>query len=82
MAARLPRKVRRILHALDLAGRPLTAAELSRATCHGIGTVYVALDRLEEAGWITREQADGPSTYQLTDHGRTNAGLKPVKEQS
>ncbi len=82
MTAPLQREVRRILAALDLANRPLTTAELIRATCHTPGTVAFTLHRLERAGWITRSSPlSRPATYQLTDHGRHHASLKRQEQQ-
>jgi DNA-binding MarR family transcriptional regulator len=77
VSVQLQRKVRRILAALDLANRPLTMADLIRATCHTPGTVAFTLHRLERAGWITRSHApNARAVYQLTDHGRQNAGIQ------
>ncbi|MBP5918707.1 PadR family transcriptional regulator [Streptomyces sp. LBUM 1486] len=81
LPGRVPRRIRRILMAFHLARRPLTAADLIRATCHGPGTVYPALVRLERAGWI--ERLGGPlgmARYDLTAHGRTAAGLTPREQ--
>lgn len=76
MSARLPRRIRRILMALHYAQRPLTGAELCHATCHGTGIVYLALDRLEAAGWIERQPwANAVPAYRLTAKGRQAAGL-------
>lgn len=76
MTVRLQRKIRRILAALDLADRPVTAIELKRVTCYGPVTIYPALHRLLRAGWI--ELVGGPrgvAAYELTAHGRRSAGL-------
>jgi DNA-binding PadR family transcriptional regulator len=76
VTVRLQRKIRRILGALDLADRPITATDLARVTCYGPATIYPALDRLLRAGWI--ELTGGPrgvAAYELTEHGRTSAGL-------
>lgn len=76
MTVRLQRKIRRILAALDLADRPITAAELTAVTCYGSVTIYPALHRLLSAGWI--ELTGGPrgvAAYELTEHGRVAAGL-------
>jgi len=76
VTASLTRPVRRILHALDNASRPLTGGDLCRITCHWPGTIYPALERLERAGWI--EKRPTPKTihgYQLTDRGRQHSGL-------
>ncbi|WP_060887650.1 hypothetical protein [Streptomyces caniscabiei] len=81
MTVRLQRKIRRITATLDLAGRPVTAADLSRATCYGPATVYPALHRLLSVGWI--ELVGGPrgvAAYELTAHGRRAAGLSREKQ--
>ncbi|MFE9812332.1 hypothetical protein [Streptomyces sp. NPDC005548] len=76
MPVRLPRKIRRILYALDLAGQPLTGAELCHVTCYGPGTMYPAIDQLRKAGWIALA-TDQRGGYQLTDLGRLHAGITP-----
>jgi DNA-binding MarR family transcriptional regulator len=80
---RLQRKVRRILAALHLADRPLTAAELIRATSHSAGNVFFTLYRLERAGWINRSTGvEGPTVYGLTSQGRRHAGFVLKETQS
>lgn len=74
MTARLTRKIRRILMALDVAERPLSGADLGRVTCYRPGTIYPAIARLEEATWIEREDGT-PTRYHLTPVGRSGAGL-------
>lgn len=75
MAVRLQRKIRRILAAIHTAQRPLTGLELADVTCHGPGTLYPALDRLMEAGWIERRAVAGGHLYEITDTGLAAAGL-------
>ncbi|MFJ4926818.1 PadR family transcriptional regulator [Streptomyces sp. NPDC088736] len=71
MTARLPRKVRRVLAALDNAPQPLTGSDLCHITCHWPGTIYPILERLTDAGWIERHTTDSHLLgYQLTDTGR------------
>lgn len=75
----LPRSTRRVMLAL-LAVDGLSAYPLSKLAQVGAGSVYPALWRLEDRGWVDRERHEGYGerlrfSYTLTPKGRANVTL-------
>jgi PadR family transcriptional regulator PadR len=82
---RVPRSHRRVLLALLSGAANLSGYPLARTAQVGYGRVYVILDRLEDAGWVTGRWGPGEADrrqrfYRLTEAGRAQAmtilGLK------
>lgn len=73
--------VRAVLQALADADRPLYGQQILQATGLYSSTVYVILNRLRAAGWVSVEDEDADPKqvgrplrryYELTDEGRAN----------
>jgi PadR family transcriptional regulator PadR len=76
--SRVPRSDRRVLLALLSGAANLSGYPLARTAQVRYGRVYVILDRLENAGWVTGQWGPGEVDkrrrfYRLTDDGRPRA---------
>jgi predicted transcriptional regulator len=83
VTVRVTRRMRRILDAIHTLN-PAWGLAICQASGLGPGSVYPALERLQEVGWIgSRIEANPPhgrpprTFYHLTLRGQLGAGIQP-----